>query len=145
MILNISFTGQWEGEFVYGSDYGDLEGEMVSFMLFLEGRGNQFEGKAFDIDGVGAQSEVATVRGFYEKGTISFIKQYPLAQEFQEDGSLKVIENKKPPEIHYNGEYYEGLKMFKGKWEMVWAEEKVGEGYYEYINTGTWQMKREED
>lgn len=143
MQSKIDFSGQWKGEFVYGPEYGNLHGDKVSFMLFLEGKDNEFAGRGFDIEGVGVQSEVASIKGFYNDGLISFIKQYPLTNEIEQDGTLIPVEDKPSPEIHYEGEYNETQKMFSGKWEIKMHEEKFGEGYIEYLCTGTWEMRKE--
>jgi hypothetical protein len=146
MTVNISFSGKWKGEFVYGPEYGDIEGEKATFMFFVDKNDETgFEGRSFDIDGVGVNAEVAIVRGFIDDDMISFIKQYPTTVVFQQDGSLETISTKPSPEIHYIGEYNERLQMFKGSWEMVWSEVKQGEGYLEYLCTGKWEMRKEED
>ena len=74
---------------------------------------------------------------------ISFVKQYPVRAEIEQDGTLITIEDKPAPEIHYEGEYNETKKMFSGKWELKVHEEKLGEGYMEYLCTGTWEMRKE--
>ncbi len=146
MMHNSSFSGKWAGQFVYGSDYGDLEGEKVTFMLLVEKNDeNGFEGKAFDIDGIGVNKEAASVRGFIEDSMISFVKQYPTTYVFREDLALEFLSNKLSPEIHYTGDYNESKQMFSGHWEIVWSEVKQGEDYLEYLCTGTWEMRKEKD
>ncbi len=146
MAANISFSGSWTGEFVYGEEYGNIAGEKATFMLFVDkNENNSFEGRAFDIDGTGVNNEVATVRGFLENESISFIKQYPTMLTFQEDGTLEKHKSKASPEIHYTGEYIESKKSFIGEWEMVIDEVKQGDEYLEYLCTGTWEMRKEED
>jgi hypothetical protein len=143
MPKKILFSGHWKGEFIYGPEYGELYGERVSFMLFLEGNGDEFTGKCFDIDGIGALPDVASINGFYDSGVISFIKQYPHRYEMEEDGKLNLVEDKAAPEVQYFGEFNENRDKFMGKWEIVIHEEKEGEGFLEYLCTGTWEMKKE--
>lgn len=143
MQKSIHLSGQWKGEFVYGPKYRNLYGDKVNFMLFLEGDNSEFIGKGFDIDGVGAQSEAATIKGFYNDGMISFIKQYPLRNEIEQDGTLILVEDKPSPEIHYLGEYNQVQEMFSGNWEMKLNEAEFGKGYIEYLCTGTWEMRKE--
>jgi hypothetical protein len=145
MPKKILFSGQWKGEFVYGPEYGKLHGDKVNFMLFLEGDGEEFTGKGFDIEGTGAQSEVASIKGFCSDGLISFIKQYPLRYQIEEDGTLILEDGKPAPEIHYTGEYNETREMFSGKWEIKSHEEVFDDGFFEYLCTGTWEMRKERD
>ncbi len=114
-------------------------------MLFLEGNRNEFTGKVFDIDGVGCQSDVASIKGFYDNGSISFIKQYPQPYVLEDDGTLSLDKSRKTAEIHYYGEYNESLEQFSGSWEMVESEKKHEGGYIEYLNTGTWEMRKEKE
>ncbi len=144
-MINNRLAGKWKGEFVYGPEYGKIEGEKATFMLFVEKEDeNGFEGKAFDIEGIGVNDQAASVKGFFADGMMSFIKQYPTTQIFQEDGTLQTF-YRPSPEIHYTGEYIQATGMFKGNWETTWGEVRDGDEYLEYLCTGTWQMIRETD
>lgn len=137
------FSGKWKGEFVYGPEYGDLEGEKASFILFVDKSEDWgFEGRIFDIDGVGVNPNVATVKGFVENGEISFVKQYPVAQTFLEDGTTQFESDKASPEIHYSGKYSGAEKLFRGVWEIEWREINQ-DGYpYDQYCSGTWEMRQ---
>lgn len=83
--MEIKLEGQWRGYFELGPDYGSAEGEITTFMLFIEKENNgQFIGKSVDFDGIGENNNAADIHGFLQSEFISFIKQYPFLFEVNE-------------------------------------------------------------
>jgi hypothetical protein len=144
-MIPINLTGCWKGFFSYGPEYGEeLFNQKVNFMLHLKANGKEFEGTSVDIEGVGANFETATIKGFVEGDLISFVKQYPFDHFFNEDGSVQTDTSKPQPEIHYTGHYHERKKIFIGDWEMVIHSEPYGKGWIEESCTGQWEMGKED-
>ena len=145
MDSHINLTGTWNGYFSFGQEYGkELQAEKVKFMLFLSQKNFKFEGTSVDYEGVGSDFQKASIKGFIKGNFISFIKQYPVFLQFDEKNNVTEIESKPSPEIHYTGHYDERTKTFSGNWEMVENIESDPFGDMEYLNTGTWEMKKEE-
>lgn len=144
MQKSIDFTGQWVGHFAYGPDYGDeLAGEKVHFRLFIDSfKEGEFVGRSIDLEGIGANYEVAEVKGYVEGNFINFTKQYPYLYGLDEAG--KTIENKSKshPIVSYVGEYNENTRTFTGQWELRVEIEPVGEYWLEDICTGTWEIRK---
>jgi hypothetical protein len=143
MAMNIS--GQWKGYFWYGKEYGELEGESVEFMMFLDEHKGEITGKCFEMGGVGVAqgADLAVINGFIKEGQLSFIKKYSHETFFDESGNPQVDETKPSQEIHYEGEFDVGESVFTGTWEIVERSEIYGDCFVEYICTGTWMMKKE--
>ncbi|MBY0477629.1 MAG: hypothetical protein K2Q24_08270 [Chitinophagaceae bacterium] len=141
----IEITGQWKGSFWYGPEYGAIEGESVEFMMFLEAKNGEFEGKCFEMGGVGVSpnADLALIKGFIKDGVISFVKKYNHATFFDEDGNVQDDFFKPSHEIIYHGEYTESDHKFLGDWEIVTKVEDSGGDMIEYLCTGTWEMKKE--
>jgi hypothetical protein len=141
----INLTGTWIGYYSYNKEYGaELSGQQVKFMLFLTQKNFKFEGTSVDYEGVGADFSKALIRGFVKEDFISFIKQYPQSLEFDLNNKLIANESKQPPEIHYTGLFNEKTKIFSGQWEIVAHVEQGIDGDWEYLNTGLWEMKKDE-
>lgn len=145
MNKKISLTGKWKGEYIYGEEYGTLYGKSVEFYLFLEENVNEFFGKAFDMEAPANDRDVPSIKGFCNDGAISFIKYYDTGYIINEDGSYELNKDDKGVEVHYYGNYDSDGEEFLGSWEILMEEEKVGENYVEYLCTGTWRMKKDED
>ena len=70
-------SGQWLGHFKYGPAYGTFYGEVVNFSLVLdELNDGQFQGKCYELDGIGANDSVSFVKGYVLQNTIQFVKEY---------------------------------------------------------------------
>ncbi len=139
-------TGTWKGFYTYGPEYGNnLYNEKCWFMFFITKDDEQFEGTSVDYDGVGAELQKATIKGFVENAFINFTKQYPFFYQIDEQGNIINDETRSHPEIHYSGSFDEKLNQFSGEWEMVEKTESDSGGDLEYLNTGKWEMKKEED
>mgnify|MGYP003578176161 FL=1 len=84
-------------------------------------------GKSIDLEGIGANYEVAEVKGFLKEDFISFSKQYPHYYEIDEWGNTLTDKNSPHPQIHYEGYYDAHSKKITGSWEMTFDMEQVGE------------------
>lgn len=140
----LTMTGQWQGEFTYGPEYGeDYEGKKVGFMLRLKDMDGQFEGDCIDEEAIETGPLVASINGFVERDFISFIKQYPFSHSVDEEGQSHIDYTQPHPEIHYSGYYDASTQTFSGEWEMVVEEEISDDGTLEYLLTGEWKMKKQ--
>jgi hypothetical protein len=141
----IDFTGQWVGYFAYGAEYGDdFSGEIVQFRFFVDSfEDGQFIGRSVDLEGIGANYEIAHVSGYIEEGFISFTKQYPHLYEMDEKGNTIVDNTKRHPIVAYSGEYNLGTSTFVGQWELRIEIQPIGEYWLEDICTGTWELRRD--
>lgn len=144
---SIKLEGQWVGHFVYGPEYGEeMNGEKVQFRVFIDKSMNgAFAGRSVDLEGIGANYEVAQVKGFLEEGLISFTKQYPHYYELDEGGGTFEDKNKPHPLVAYTGEYNDTTKTFTGDWEMRMDIAPVGAYWLEDICAGTWEMRKDEE
>jgi hypothetical protein len=136
-------SGQWLGHFKYGPEYEDLYGEQVTFSLVLEDLGNGvFQGRCFELEGIGANSTVAIVKGYVENDFIHFVKEYPVDYYFEEDGSM--VEYKLPakPILIYDGQYHHAYKFYTGNWEIETNLGPTVHGDLLSFCTGTWQMSK---
>ena len=142
-------NGIWKGYYELGADYGKrLEGMKTRFKLFLKTNNGEFSGECIDETNNNDEVIRATVKGFYEGGMISFIKQSPVRLLIDDTGKRITDKNSNHPEIEYSGYYNDAMKMFAGNWELVTridildirGEKRIGEEYL----SGTWQMTKEE-
>lgn len=146
MSNSIDFTGQLVGHFAYGPEYGDdLVGEKVQFRLFVDNfKNGQFTGRSIDLEGIGANYEIAQVSGFIDENFISFTKQYPHFYGLYEAGNTVDDKNKQHPSVSYTGDYNPDTKTFAGQWELRMEIQPVGEYWLEDICTGTWVIRRDD-
>ena len=144
MLVSIpAIYGQWLGHFKYGPEYGDLYGEVVTFSLVLEKLGNgQFQGKCYELEGIGVNSGVATVKGYIEDNLIHFVKEYPAYQQFEEDGSITEFKLPVKPILTYDGEYNFRAQLYKGHWELETNLGPTIHGDLLSFCTGTWEMSK---
>jgi hypothetical protein len=142
----IPIVGQWLGYFTYGEEYGeDLHGEKVQFRLFIEQvKNDEFEGKSIDLEGIGANYEVARLRGYLQGDLISFTKEYPYSYSIDDSGNCVEHKDKPHPIVSYTGNYNADLKIFSGEWELRIDIKPVGEYWLEEVSTGTWEMIRDD-
>lgn len=145
--MSYNISGQWKGYFWYGREYGELEGESVEFMMFLEENDGAVRGKCFEMGGVGVAegADLAEINGFMKDTQISFIKRYANATFLDESGNAYVDPSKPSQEIHYEGEFDKYKEQFEGSWEIIVKIEDHGDSIVEYISTGTWMMKKENE
>lgn len=143
---SIEFPGQWMGYFAYGQEYGDnIAGEKVQFRLFIDSfKDEQFVGRSVDLEGVGANFEIAVINGFLDGNFISFTKQYPHFYSFDEVGNAIEDKGKQHPTICYSGGYNRNTHTFSGQWELRVDIATVGEYWLEDVFIGTWEMKKDD-
>ena len=137
-------AGQWMGYFDYGPEYGpEFYGEKVTFSFAIQQLDNgQFEGKCIELDGLGMNPGIATIRGYIDGNSIQFTKEYP--QDFEMDikgNSVKSSLHQKPL-LTYYGEYDNTENAFIGHWELEANYGPTVKGDLITIDTGSWQMKR---
>jgi hypothetical protein len=145
MSRSIDFTGQWVGHFAYGQEYGeDIAGETVQFRLFVDSfKNGQFTGRSVDLEGIGANYEIAQVKGYIDEDFISFTTEFPHLYGLNEAGNTLEDKNKQHPVVSYSGEYNTNTQTFAGQWELRMEIAPVGEYWLEDIATGTWEMRRD--
>lgn len=143
---DLLYIGQWQGFFSYGPEYGDIiQGQEVEFRLFIEEYSDgQFTGRVIDWEGIGANGEVAEVKGFIRSDYISFTKKYPEFYVLDEWGNESIEQDMPGHSVVYEGRYDFQNKCFMGSWEITMSGELIGEFLIEEITTGKWRMKREE-
>lgn len=146
MSNSILLNGQWMGHFTYGSEYGEeLNGEKVQFRLFIEWHENgQFRGKSIDLEGIGANFEIAQVKGFLQENFISFTKEYPHFYGVDENGRISHNEEQPHPVVCYEGQFDEYLKIFRGEWELEIDIKPFGEDWAIDVYRGTWEIRRDD-
>lgn len=136
-------NGLWSGYFRYGQQFGDLQGQKVTFRITLqETEEGQFHGKCIELEGEGVNPEIANIRGYMEGNCITFVKEYPINYFFDEEGNLVVNKRTPAPLLTYFGEYNWPTKTFTGHWEL-----EVNHGYLidrdaVTVFTGTWEMSK---
>lgn len=142
----IDFTGQWAGHFAYGPEYGDdLVGEKVQFRIFVDSFCNEeFTGRSVDLEGIGANYEIARVKGYIDGDFISFTKQYPHLYGLDEAGKTVEDKTRQHPTVSYSGQYNATTKTFSGQWELRVEIAPVGEYWLEDICTGTWEIRKDD-
>lgn len=134
--------GQWQGFFRYGPEYGFLEGQEAEFRLFIEEFNNgQFTGRIIDWEGLGADGQVSQVKGFINKGFISFVKQYACLHAFDDYGNNLEAPDIPGHKVVYEGRFDEKLNVFTGKWEISIEVEHTSGWTLEEVSSGTWHMQ----
>lgn len=88
----------------------------------------------------GGNPDPANIKGFYKGNLISLIKEYPFYWFFNDNGQIERILDKRHPEIHYTGRYYNNKCI--GTWEMELETWNQGEGYIASSLNGKWEMIR---
>lgn len=134
---------KWEGYFTYGEGYGlDIEDKQVRFILDIEIDEDSFTGTSVDFESKDLFDTPATIKGFFEDDTMSFVLKYPCTYFVDENGSLIIDKNQEHTDIHYFGYLDQDKKVVEGNWEMVTAQEKYDNGYLENILSGDFWIKR---
>lgn len=139
-------TGQWQGFYQYGPEYGrEIEGKEAEFRLFIEEMvDGRFKGRCIDWDGFGAEGEVAIVEGFVDGFFISFTKQYDAAFYVDEWGRNFLIEDEPGHSVTYQGQYYPLEKCFKGRWEISAVFGTQDEEPVKEFCSGSWTLVLQE-
>lgn len=142
MTILKSISGKWKGEYIYGPEYENNQGQKVEFILDLIENNGSINGVCIDFETRQYFSEPITVSGFIDDGFISFTKQYPFSYFINGQGQIVVDRTKPHPEITYSGEFNPETNTFLGEWDLVVDSQKFGDGYFDDSLTGTWTMKR---
>ena len=138
----MNLSGKWKGVIVYGPEYEEDENQELYFTVDITQDLEQFTGIAKDTSGLGCNPDSATIKGFVDNNTISFVKQYASTLTFDENGNEVVEKGKPSPIVNYWGEYDTTLHKFVGGWEICVDAQQFGEGWFEEVFTGTWSMQR---
>ena len=101
-----------------------------------------FEGKCFELEGIGANSSAATVKGYTEDDFIHFVKEYPVDYQFEEDGSLTEYKLPAKPILTYDGQYNHSHKFYQGHWELDFNTGPTIHGDLLTFYTGTWEISK---
>jgi hypothetical protein len=131
---------KWNGHYVYGEGYPDnLYGQAVPFDIEWTNNDGSLTGTCTDeVTAKYYKDRPASIQGFIDGSTISFIKQYPCYCTIDEAGNVTLYENQPASEIHYSGTWIDD--HFEGEWEisMIYITE---DGYpQEHVCMGTWSM-----
>ncbi len=140
---NLKISGTWNGELIYGEEYGPkIHNNKLFFRLVLEENDGDITGECIDVSGTGVVNEPATINGFIEDDMISFVKQYPACYILNKEGSVETIPEKEPLEMNYSGFYNNENQSFEGDWHMIIEIKQLTFGYAEHAVSGTWSMKK---
>lgn len=127
------FSGNWQGQFIYGDSYRDLlRGEKQNFLISLTVENGQLQGTCIDDN---KQSDnPATINGFIINNFICFEKKYTFEYVLDEKGQTQKDISKQSSNIAYSGLYDPLTDSFKGVWQI--ENNKFD---------GQWTMKRKND
>ena len=144
---DLLYIGQWQGFIRYGPEYGEVVGNSeAEFRMFIETIADgQFTGRAIDWQGMGANGETSTVKGFVDGHIINFIKEYPYLLQMDEWGNCYTDTSVPGHTVTYEGRYDAAANCFFGTWEIAVETGMIGGSIIEDISTGTWHMARHTD
>jgi hypothetical protein len=142
----IPLLGQWLGYYEYGPGYGKrLRGNQVMFRLFIDSFSNgEFEGRAFDFEGIGANYTVAQIKGFVKGNLISFTKQYPHYYYTDKNGDTVIDETRAHPVVNYQGEYNASTNSISGDWDLNRDVRISSITTKLYMLRGSWKVKKDD-
>ncbi|MBX9782944.1 MAG: hypothetical protein K2X48_06610 [Chitinophagaceae bacterium] len=143
--MQLHLTGQWKGSFTLGKEYGDLEGDVTEFMMFLNENDGVFEGKCFEIAGkfILPNAGLSVINGFIVNDAISFTQKYNHAIYVDEEGNIYEDFLTTSQIVNFMGKYNENLECFEGTWEIIGRTEINSVGIIQDYCSGTWEMKKE--
>lgn len=133
------YKGAW---FYREGTFNNEEIIQIPFRMNVKIYEGIFKGTSEDEETKDIFDEPVKVRGFIEGNHISFIKTYPKNYELLEDGTPKVIKNSGPHEVTYDGSWDPKTQNWKGEWEVLLGEEKVGDAYDMEFYMGDWELKK---
>lgn len=142
---NLLYIGQWQGFFQYGPEYGSIvAGQEAEFRIFIEEViEGQFKGRVIDWDGLGANGEISSVKGFISGNFINFTKQYSENYLIDEWGDCITQDVVPGHKVVYEGNYDKMSNTFIGTWEISIDMEHTPHLTIEDVMTGTWRMHRQ--
>ncbi|KIC92922.1 hypothetical protein [Flavihumibacter solisilvae] len=131
--------GQWQGFFIYGAEYGNIvEGHEAEFRLFIEEfEDDQFTGRVIDWESLGANGEVAAIKGFLNDDFISFTKQYSQFHTIDEWGNCEAHSDVSGHQVFYEGRYNRETNSCIGTWEIIYEIEHGPDYTIEQFTSGT--------
>ena len=141
-MADININGQWTFVIVYGEDYGEDAGKEVFCDAEFIQDNDTFTATSFDTGGFGTNPDKATLTGFIDGDTISFVKQYA-SYHYQDENGQTIIDKSVPvPEINYFGTYNKQDNTFSGDWDMVLGSQQIAGSWLDESCGGTFIMKR---
>lgn len=99
----------------------DINGNEIPFPFKMEVVFDErfnFTGTVWEQEFSGFSGKKLSVRGFIDGEHISFVKKYPCAYEFDEQGKPYIDESRKGHEVIYDGYWNEFSQKWIGEWEV---------------------------
>lgn len=134
-------SGQWLGTLIYGNGFGQLEHEALVFVLELRSAEDGFSGMSKDVDGIGMRSGPASVSGFADNGSISFVAQYLEAPNL-ENQKLSGGGEQSGPEISFTGTWDPERQEFSGEWILLESYTAFSNVFFDNSG-GRWSMRKD--
>ena len=108
----MELSGKWIGEFV------NRLNKTIPFVLEMTCSEGYINGLCVDENS--SFDGPATIEGFFDVDTISFIKKYPCSWKYDESGHMQLFPHLPSPSIHYYGRIKKNelQDIFSGEWEM---------------------------
>jgi hypothetical protein len=145
--MNPAFLkGTWQGEFTYGPSYGEQwNGTKEKFDITIDQSDeNGFHGRCVDIESFTGQYLATVIKGFFDRGFISFTKEYEHFYEMGEDGKTIIDSAKKGHTVNYQGEFNQSFNRFEGTWEIHYHFKLLWIQWWTQTFEGTWEMYKAE-
>lgn len=132
----MELTGMWAGEYV------NRLNKTVPFVIEMTCDDGFIKGSCIDENS--SFNKPATIEGFFDNDTISFIKKYPCSWKYDEKGNMQLFPNLPSPAIHYYGRFYKDPShdLFSGEWEMFAAQRDENGNIVPSAAVGNWTMRK---
>ena len=134
-----NISGSWSGSYSYDAE--EFQGKTIRFQMILTENDEELVGQCQDSIKDGGIPVQAKLEGFVDDNFVSLVKTYPYLIYVGENGEYLRDETQLHPEIHYYGEFDNGV--LKGTWEMDLGSFNQGTDVVIQQITGKWEMKKE--
>ncbi len=150
-------TGTWEGEYIYGSAYGESAGVRVPFKMSLSSAPDgRVRGYVRDDAAAGGQPEQGLIQGRTWWRRLRFVKSMPrryalvagelvdLRVQLEQDHGIVSAEPMPRHLIEYRGWLRDGGETVAGQWSLPAWDWHTEEGvlHFPVGGTGTWLARR---
>jgi hypothetical protein len=116
-MVDLSLSGKWVGEFVYGEAYGkSLIGKKEGFTFEITVTAGEVQGTCVDHNKLG--DAPATLAGFFYMPFLCFLKEYAVPYVIQDNGEIMKDTSRPPLRIAYSGLLEAENGRFKGVWKI---------------------------
>ena len=138
--------GKWVGFYSYGKSYPkEFRRKKTSFSLEIVNEDGLIKGICDDEFTLNLFGKPATIEGFAEKYTITFIKRYPSLLTLDENNQPLVVAEEPSLDIQYIGslqkKIFSNKYILKGSWDISGSFlDKHGNANY-YTDEGIWELK----